>query len=151
MTEPTENYVEEVALFWEAHGLPRIAGRILGLLLVCDPPHRSAKELAAELGASKGSVSAMTRLLLQSGTIEVVPVPGERATYYRLSPDSLERKLERRLIEMVAFRELADKGLELLADAPAAHRDRLETVRSLYAFLERELPALLDRWREERE
>ena len=38
-------YIEDVALYWEQHGLPRIAGRIIGLLLVCDPPHRSAAEL----------------------------------------------------------------------------------------------------------
>lgn len=143
-------YVEEVALFWTAHGLPRIAGRILGLLLVCDPPHRSATELAAELGVSKGSISSMTRLLLTSGTLEVVPVPGERATYYQLSPRSLERKLERRLAEMVAFRALTERGLRLLDGAPAAQRERLETVHSLYAFLERELPVLLERWRAER-
>lgn len=143
-------YVEEVALFWEGQGLPRIAGRIVGLLLVCDPPYRTPRQLAEELGASKGSVSAMTRLLLASGTIEVVPIPGERATWYQLSPDSLEQKLERRLTEMVAFRALAERGLTLLEDAPASQRERLETVRSLYAFLERELPALMERWRRER-
>jgi len=156
MTEPTtqpdpdlRDYIEEVALFWEAHGMPRIAGRILGLFLVCDPPHRSAKQLAATLGASKGSISAMVRLLHASGTLEVVPIPGERATYYQLSPGSLERKFEKRLLEMVAFRALAERGLELLEGEPAGRRERLEKVRSLYAFLERELPDLLERWRSE--
>lgn len=159
MTEPNvlkldtdlARYVEQVALFWEAQGVPRIAGRILGLLLVCNPPHRSAAELAATLGASKGSISAMTRLLLASRTIEIVPIPGERATYYCLSPQSLEDKLARRLTEMVAFRAIAADGLCLLADAPAHRRQRLESVHDMYAFLERELPALLERFRAERD
>lgn len=151
MDEDVAKYIEEVALFWEGQGLPRIAGRILGLLLVCDPPWRSPTELVDELGASKGSVSTMTRLLLEAGTIErVAPHPGDRATYYQLSPGSLERKLERRIHTMVGFRALAEQGLQLLEHAPADQRARLETVASLYAFLERELPLLLERWREER-
>lgn len=142
-------YVEDVALYWEAQGLPRIAGRIVGLLLVCDPPHRSAGELVAELGVSKGSVSSMTRLLLETGTIEVVAVPGERATYYRLTPESLERRFERRVERFASFGELARRGLELLDDQPTERTARLRRVASLYAFLERELPRLLERWHAE--
>lgn len=142
-------YVEDVALFWEQQGLPRIAGRIMGLLLVCDPPWRSASQLADELGASKGSISTMTRLLLASGSIETRALPGDRATYFQLASQGIEHKLERRFASMVAFRALADRGLDLLVDAPEARRERLERVAHLYRFLERELPALLDRWRAE--
>ncbi|MCA9610875.1 MAG: MarR family transcriptional regulator [Myxococcales bacterium] len=142
-------YVEDVALYWEAQGLPRIAGRIVGLLLVCDPPHRSPGELVEELGVSKGSVSAMTRLLVEAGTIEVVAVPGGRATYYRLTPESLERRFERRLRSFTSFGALAQRGLELLEDEPAERTARLRRIASLYAFLERELPLLLERWHAE--
>jgi len=144
-------YIEDVALFWERQGLPRIAGRIVGLLMVCDPPHRSAGQLAEELGASKASVSNMTRLLLTGGSIEAVAVPGDRATYYALTPDSLERKLERRVAAMVSFHALAQRGLDLLDGAPPERSARLRRVASLYAFMERELPALLERWRQEQD
>ena len=39
-------------------------------MLICDPPAQSAGELADVLGASKGSLSTMTRLLIQVGLIE---------------------------------------------------------------------------------
>lgn len=146
-----EAYVEDVALFWERQGLPRIAGRIVGHLLVCDPPHRSAGQLVADLEVSKGSVSTMLRLLLTSKSIEAVAVPGDRATYYQLSPDSLERKLEQRLAHMTSFRALADRGLSLLDGEPAERTRRLRKVASMYAFMERELPQLLERWRAEQE
>lgn len=151
MRPELESYVEDVALFWERQGLPRIAGRIVGLLLVCDPPHRSPTQLVEELGASKASVSTMLRLLLAAETIEAVAVPGDRSTYYALTPDSLERKLERRLSGMVSFRALAERGLGLLEDEPADRSARLRRVASMYAFMERELPALLEKWRAELE
>ena len=149
MEERLERDIEDVALYWERHGVPRIAGRVIGLLLVCDPPYRSVGQIATELNVSKGSASTMTRLLLTSESIERVPVPGERATYYRLKPDSLERKLEARLAMMVGFRQLAEEGVALLEGAPSGRRERLERVSRMYAFMEREMGLMLERWRAE--
>ncbi len=144
-------YVEEVALFFEGSGLPRIAGRILGLLMVCDPPHRSSAELAEELGASRGSISTMTRMLLLSGLVERVGVPGERASYYALKDDGFELRFEQVMRTIVGFRPLADRGIALLANTSPERRHRLRTLRALYVFLEKEMPALIDRWRRERD
>ena len=36
-TADERQYVEEVALYFEAQGLPRMIGRILGWLLICEP------------------------------------------------------------------------------------------------------------------
>ena len=148
--DPTP-WIESVALHLEEDGLPRIAGRIVGLLMICDPPHRSAAELVRELGASKGSVSAMTRLLHDAGTLRKVAVPGERATYFALAPDSLERKLAQRVGRMDGMRAIAAQGLALLGDAPSERRERLRRVEAMYAFMQREVAALLERWAQERQ
>ncbi|WP_460527165.1 hypothetical protein [Flindersiella endophytica] len=52
-----QEYVEEIGLYFAGVRLPRMPGRILGWLLVCDPPHQSAEELAAALQVSSGSIS----------------------------------------------------------------------------------------------
>lgn len=150
MSNPIETYIEEVALFFEQGGLPRISGRILGFLLVCDPPHRSFAELAEEIGASKGSISTMTRMLLTAGLIEKVAIPGSRATYVRLKEDGWETLFAFKIQQLVSFRPLADKGLTVLAEAGHARSERLRTMRDLYAFFEQEMPALLERWRASR-
>lgn len=36
-----KHFIEDVGLLLEESGLPRMAGRILGLLLICNPPHQS--------------------------------------------------------------------------------------------------------------
>lgn len=151
--DPLHAYIEEVALHFEAGGLPRIAGRILGLLLVCDPPHRSYVQLADELGASKGSISTMTRMLLASGLLEIVPVPGERGTYVRLSDDGFEALFAHKIQQLVSFRPLAAKGLGVLAreGASDAQAQRLRILTALYTFYETEMPAMLERWREQRD
>ena len=40
-----QRFVEEVGIVFEQTGLPRMAGRILGWLLISDPPHQSTDQL----------------------------------------------------------------------------------------------------------
>jgi DNA-binding transcriptional regulator GbsR (MarR family) len=65
-----ERFIEELGMQFELEAAaPRMLGRVLGWLLVCDPPEQSAAELAERLQASKGSISTATRLLLRMGMI----------------------------------------------------------------------------------
>jgi DNA-binding transcriptional regulator GbsR (MarR family) len=71
------HFIEDIGLFFEQMGMPRMAGRILGVLLISDPPAQSITEISEKLKASKSSVSIMARLLVENGLIERVasPVP----------------------------------------------------------------------------
>jgi DNA-binding transcriptional regulator GbsR (MarR family) len=64
-------------------GLPRMAGRVLGELLICDPPAQSLTDLCDILQASKSSVSTTTRLLTEMGLIERVALPVPRQVYFQ--------------------------------------------------------------------
>jgi DNA-binding transcriptional regulator GbsR (MarR family) len=145
-----QKFVEEVGIVLEQTGLPRMAGRILGRLLISDPPHQSMKQLVTDLMASKGSVSTMTRLLIQIGLVERLSLPGVRGDYFRLRPDAWQHMIRRGLEDEIRMvRQLAERGLELLADKTPLARKWLEEMRDVYAFLEREFPTLLQRWEEE--
>jgi hypothetical protein len=143
-------YVEDIGLYFEQNGLPRMAGRIIGWLLVCDPPEQSAGELAAVLRASKGSISTATRLLAQARLIERVALPGARRDYFRIRPDGWGDRVRASVGVVSEFRRLTERGLDLLGAAAPARRARLEGVHDLYVWLERELPALLERYEAER-
>lgn len=141
-----KQYVEEVGIVFEQTGLPRMAGRILGWLLIANPPHQSMDELTEVLMASKGSISSMTRMLIQMGLIERVSLPGVRHAYFRLRPDAWQHMVRRGLVEEIRMvRELAERGLGLLKEKTVT-RTWLEEMRDVYTFLEREFPVLLERW-----
>ncbi len=144
-----QNFVEEVGIVFEQTGLPRMAGRILGWLLISDPPHQSTGQLVEALMASKGSISATTRLLIQIGFIERLSLPGVRHDYFRIKPGASHQLLKNSLDQTTAFRQLLERGLELLESKAHTNRQSLEEMHDLYAFFEREFPALLERWEQE--
>lgn len=144
-----QQYAEEVGIFFEQSGMPRMAGRVLGWLTVAEPPHQTMNDLTEALQASKGSISTMTRLLIQIGLIERISLPGQRRDYFRIKADTWDQKLKESLEQMTAFRQLAERGLELVKDTDNSNRRWLEEQRDMYTFFEQELPTLLERWERE--
>lgn len=139
-------FVEEVGMYFEQTGLPRMAGRILGRLIISDPPHQSPSGLAEALLASKGSISTMTRLLTEIGLIERFSLPGVRRDYFRIRPGAWHHLLAQRLDQLRAWRQIAERALELVEGKAVLTREWLEEVRDMYAFFEQELPVLVERW-----
>lgn len=131
---------------FEELGSTRMVGRILGRLLICDPPHQSSAELAEDLMVSRASISTATRQLLSMGMIVKHPVPGDRSTYFRVPPDAFETHMLRDMARVGLFTDLCKRGLAMLADDPPEMRARLQELHDLYAFMEKELPLLLDKW-----
>ena len=139
-----DSFIEAMARVLGA-GMPPMAGRMWAYLAICEPPERTAAEIAERLRASRGSVSGMARILEHSGLIRRGTKPGDRREYFYVPPDAARRLIERGAEQMRASREVIDAGLALIADRPAASRERLQDLRNMYAFFEREWPSLLDR------
>jgi len=143
-------FVEAVALGLERQGLVRMAGRVIGWLLICDPPAQTFNQLVTVLGASKGSISSALQVLVTGGLVERFSRPGERRDYYCVRPGTWVDLAQRQSGLYGAFKSLTERGLHLLAGAPAARRERLQEMYDFYAWLEREMPALWERWEREK-
>lgn len=151
LRDEEKNFIEEVGVVFEQTGLPRMAGRIFGWLLISDPPYQSSAELAEVLMASKGSISTMTRFLIQMGLIERFVIPGVRHDHFHLRPDALRRTIRHGLEDEIRmFLQLSEKGLALMKDESSIRRQWLEEMHDRYTFLEQEFPALMERYEHKR-
>ncbi|MCG5220198.1 MarR family transcriptional regulator [Streptosporangium soli] len=149
MDTPTDaelDFVDEVAVFFEREGMPLIAGRVIGWLLISEPQEQTAAQLAETLQVSRSSISSATRLLTPSGLVEGVRRRGERQEFFRIAADGWSRMLAARYAKTAAFREITEHGLRVLSESTPGRRERLGNVHELYRFLEAELPALWERW-----
>ena len=143
-----DRFCEEIGLVFDSLHLPRMAGRVLGAILLGPSDGRTAGDLAETLQASKGSISNMTQLLMHYRFIERTVRAGDRRDRFVVKSGAWARMILWRVELLQRLQELAVDGLELLA--PDGNPEPLEEVRDMYAFLERELPKLFDRWDEER-
>jgi DNA-binding transcriptional regulator GbsR (MarR family) len=143
-----ERFVEEIGLVFDSMHLPRMAGRVLGAILLGPADGATAADLAEMLQASKGSISNMTQLLIHYRFVERTVRAGDRRDRFVIKSGAWARMMLWRLELLQRLQELAGDGLELLP--PEGNPEPLQEVRDMYAFLERELPKLFDRWEVER-
>jgi DNA-binding transcriptional regulator GbsR (MarR family) len=126
-----EAWVERVAAAFAQHfGLPPITGRILGWLLICDPPEQSAGEIADAIGASRASLTTSMRLLTAGEFVRRRHRPGERTTYFRIDDDAWERVIRQRIIGMASLREITEDAMALIGP----DSERASRVRAAHAF-----------------
>lgn len=149
--EGYKRFIEQAADVLDEDGLPHMAGRVIGALLVCVPPYMSLDELAEDVQASKGAISMATQLLLRLGFIERISLPGERRHYYGLRPNFLEDVISERTEHILQHRLLFEAGAQLLRDEPMEVKTRLIELQAYLDFLADELPGLSERWRSRRD
>lgn len=151
MAEPSarQRYAEQAAITLTGLGLPPAYGKLLGWLLICDPPQQTNADISAALGLSKGSVSTGMRMLETAGLVRRVPVPDRRGHAYEMVPDAFLTISKSG--SYAVFRNLMQSGLDLVGGDDAPGAERLRDARDFYAFIEREFPLLVARFQRSKE
>lgn len=142
-------YIEETGLVFEGFGMTRMAGRILGYLLVCDKDEVSFDEIRKALHASKGSISGTTKLLINVGMVEQVSLPGDRKTYFRISRTKVGAILRARISQFETLSNTFSKGRRLKTREDEVS-EWLNEISSFYKWVGHEIESIIDRWENEK-
>ncbi|MFN3554535.1 MAG: GbsR/MarR family transcriptional regulator [Bacteroidales bacterium] len=142
-------FIEESGLLFEAIGMTRMAGRILGYLMVTDKEMVSFDELTQVLQASKSSISTNVKSCIIVGFVKPVTTPGDRKTYYMLSPDiSWVDLFEKRTQQLVLFSNLLRKGMQLRTNSKDKPSQWLTNALEFYEWILEHFPKVLAQWAE---
>jgi DNA-binding transcriptional regulator GbsR (MarR family) len=145
MDVQTAHFIERMGLALEADGLPRIAGRVFGLLLVSEDA-RSLDDLARELRVSKASVSTNARMLEQRAVLERISRPGDRRDYYRVPTNLFSHTMAQRVARWQRFHEAIGAARTSLPIRSREVRERLEEYQAAYAFMSQVITEALAQW-----
>ena len=120
-------FADHVGRFYaRRYAFPPMVGRVLGYLLVCEPPSQSIADLSEALLASRSAITGALEVLERLHAIQRSRAAGERMDRVRLDFSSAEA----RGFDITEYQELGDlarEGLEVLKDAPADRKaDALE-------------------------
>ncbi len=117
-------FIESMGLYFEAQGVSRIGGRLLGVLLVAHEP-LSADDISKILKVSRASVSTNMRLLTSSGLIEKTSILHDRTTYFIFSDTAWEKAMQVSLQKMAILKTLMEQGIAALPQGDSA-KERLD-------------------------
>ena len=144
--EKRRQFIEDSGDMMGEHGLPHMAGRVIGALMICTPPYLSHEELAKQLQASKGAISMSTQLLVRLNILERMSLPGHRPHFYRLRECLWNDLLSTRADHILQHLKLVKDGLTLLEGEPGESKMRLIELQVFSDFVLEMLPEMADRW-----
>ncbi|MBL6426609.1 MAG: MarR family transcriptional regulator [Maritimibacter sp.] len=141
--DPIDHFIEQMGFMTQEDGLPRIAGQVLGYLLVEGEP-RTLAEITEALSISKASASTNCRQLADKGILTRVATRGSRADSYV----AVTNPAEDMLAGMAArFRTRARSIEEAAASFPDSRAEARARVTTFAQFF-RTSADFLDEWTE---
>ena len=122
-----------------------MVGRVLGYLLVCEPPAQSIAELSEALLASRSAVTGALDVLERLHSIQRSRAAGERMDRVRVDLSSAQS----RGFDVSEYQELADlarEGLEVVREGSPERRATLVEMAAFADWLVERTRALQQEW-----
>ncbi|MCM2430258.1 GbsR/MarR family transcriptional regulator [Streptomyces sp. RKAG337] len=143
-------FVERFAAELVEAGMPRMPGRVFAALIASEQGALTSAELSERLQVSPAAVSGAVRYLAQVGMIGRERDPGSRRERYRLHNDQWYETFTRRDAIIGRWEHTLRAGVEALGPGTQAG-SRIEETAEFFAFLQKELHSMMDRWRDHKE
>ena len=145
--EDVRRFVERFGLLLTEAGMPRMPARAFACILAEDSGRLTAAELAERLEVSPAAISGAVRYLTQVEMVVREREPGARRDHYRLHEDVWAEMYTGRAVLLQRWERAMAEGVALLGtDRPAGRR--IDETREFFAFLQEEIPGIMQRWRE---
>jgi DNA-binding transcriptional regulator GbsR (MarR family) len=141
MTTPSEQFIEQMGLIAQTDGTPRIAGHILGYLIVEGEP-RTLTQMTDALKISKASASTNARLLELRGAVRRVSPMGQRQDAYVAQDEPGLQTLQGMAQRFQANAETIDTIAETFPERDASACERVRKIAEFY----RNSAAFLEEW-----
>lgn len=144
--DAVRRFVEQIAMQFADWGFPRMAGRVLFVLMTADEPGLSAAELGDRLDASAAAISGAVRYLGQLRLVVREPVPGSRRDLYRLADNAWYTAATTELSLYQTIISASDTVLAALGDTDSPSRTRIAEMRDFFTFFQGEMSTMLAKW-----
>ncbi|WP_405956779.1 GbsR/MarR family transcriptional regulator [Streptomyces phaeochromogenes] len=139
---------ERLALTLAQGGMQKTTARVMTALLYTEQDTMTAADLCQELSISSGAVSTAIKQLIPIGLVERVPAPGSRRDHYRFRQGAWATLMSQQNAVLSVMHDAAQEGIDAVGENTAtAHR--LHEMQDFYAYVTREMPALIDSWRKQ--
>ncbi|MFG3193404.1 GbsR/MarR family transcriptional regulator [Streptomyces omiyaensis] len=141
---------EKLALTLSQSGMQKTTARVMTALLFSQRQTMTAGDLCDALKISSGAVSGAVNQLIPTGMIERVPAPGSRRDHYRFREHAWATLMGNQNALLAGMCAAAAEGIEIAGpESIAGHR--LDEMQDFYGFMQHEMAALIETWRQRRE
>ena len=147
---PERQFAEEFGVIGERVGMPRMVARVLGWMLICDPPRpvdrrpRARPRCQPRVDQHRDAIAPGVRAHPPRGC------PGSRGYTFEIEPSFFAGQMNA-ANPFGLLRQVLDRGVTVAGGEDNPRAARLREARDFYAFVEKAVPEVIERYRAGRE
>lgn len=139
--------VEPLGIRFEQYGLPPMAGRIFGCLVLADPPYLTFDEIRECLDASKSTISTNLNFLMQGDClIDYLTLPGDRKRYFRINSKKWLQKIQDFPKDMEMSNELLTEIIHFREENGMTPFPDVDKLKCFHDFITHKLKGIMEEW-----
>ncbi|MGW6459244.1 hypothetical protein ACWF94_25525 [Streptomyces sp. NPDC055078] len=149
-TDGERAFADRIAVHWrDVHGVTVEMGRMMGWMMICDPPEQTVSEICAAVDVRPEQIEPMIDHFVEAGMYERIERPGAEAAV-RMQDDGYPRVVAQTFASWPDYHEVMRYGLRVLDDVGATpdRRRRLAELEALYRSVVGDLAGLMKTWNE---
>ncbi|MFA5806214.1 MAG: helix-turn-helix domain-containing protein [Melioribacteraceae bacterium] len=129
-------FIEKVANFQP------VSARVVGYLLISEPPYKTFNEILDYLKVSKSSISQALNLLISQDFVDYITLPNDRKRYFRLNVDSWFNILKKKMGMASHLKLIFQEILKHRSDKYPEFNRNIETMIVFFEIFEKEIPLI---------
>ncbi|MEQ9442885.1 MAG: MarR family transcriptional regulator [Cyclobacteriaceae bacterium] len=145
-----QRQVERIGVVFEKAGISPVGGRIIGLLMMAEPPYLTFDDLVERTQASRSSVSTTLKFLQAEGLVDYITFSGDRKRYFQLFASTWLEIFKDRISSLTDFQQVLEETVALRSSQYPEFNQTLKEVSSLYGDLEEKIKKTLEDWEKKR-
>ena len=142
--------VEKIGIELSWVGFPPIVSRIIGFLLLANPPYQSFYQIQEFLSASKSAISYAINYLLNNNDIETVTFPGDRKRYFKLREGTWISIIRKALIQLTSPKNIFKEIAQFRKHENPEQSRQFQEISQLYELIEKQIIETIDDWERKR-
>jgi DNA-binding transcriptional regulator GbsR (MarR family) len=139
--------IEKFGVFFKKAGHQSLMGRLIGYLMVANPPYKSFEEIMEFLVCSKSAVSNVLNMLMAYGFVDYISFAGNRKRYFKLNHGAWDTYFNSEIRETLVFKGLVREAMELRKQEYGDVNQGLEELYLLLETFEQEFPSIREKWK----
>jgi DNA-binding transcriptional regulator GbsR (MarR family) len=140
-------HVEEIGIVLEKLGFPPMPARIVGYLLIAEPPFKTFDEIVQYTQASKSAISNALKYLEACKLVNYKTFGGDRKRYFKIDLENWSKLVENDMVNLRKFRTLLDHIVENRSDEYKDYNQAIQDISLFYQVVEDSLPELIEKWK----
>lgn len=151
MNKSSKDLIERIGVALERAEFQPATGRVLGYLMVSEPPRKTFEEIQNGLNMSKSAVSTALNTLQLKNLVKYSTKPGDRKRYFQADYNGWYSLIKEKFTNVLYIDKMFSSTLTQRSGKDIESDNDIQEIIDFLLFIQNEMKSAIAKWEQKRE